>query len=41
MHIAKLISRRFPNQQHKILIGLFILSGSALMVGLGALLLFG
>lgn len=41
MLIVKLISRRFPNQQRKVLIGLFILSGSVLMVGLGALLLFG
>ena len=39
MHIAKLISRRFPGREGKVLTGLMLLSGSALLMGLGWLLL--
>lgn len=39
MPITKLISRRFPGREGKVLAGLLLFSGSALLVGLGWLLL--
>ena len=39
MHNVKLIRRRFPHHQRAILGGLLLLSGSALALGLGLMLL--
>jgi hypothetical protein len=39
MHMLKLITRHFPNQENRVLAVLVFLAGSALLVGLGLLFL--
>lgn len=40
MHVVKLIRRRTPNQAGTIIALLALLSGSAVLIGIGLLLLF-
>jgi hypothetical protein len=39
LHIVKLIRRRYPNTSDRIISTLFLLSASALAIGVGVLLL--
>jgi hypothetical protein len=39
IHVVKLLKRRFPNRSSRIVSSLFALSASALILGMGLLLL--